>query len=263
MKKYYVYDHISPSGKHYIGITCQRLSQRWGKGGKNYLKKLKNGNYRHPAFAAAIEKYGWDAFEHSILFHNCSEELAKKLEVAFIAYYTERRLSYNCTDGGDTGMRPKKTPEEKKAREKAYKSTEEYKAKARERARLYHKEHRDEVNAKQRAKLATNKAHREKCNALSRKYYQEHKEELLEKGRQYYQEHKEEQNAKSKQYAAEHQEELKAYWKEYYAAHQEEEKAASKLYRQKHLEECRERDRKYYAEHKEEINQKRRKSSTN
>lgn len=182
-KKYYVYDHISPSGKHYIGITCQRPSQRWGKNGKNYLKKLRNGNYRHPAFAAAIEKYGWDAFEHSILFHNCSEELAKKLECAHIAYWTERRLSYNCTDGGDTGMRPKKTPEEIKAREKAYKSTEEYKTKNRERCKRYSEEHREELNSKQREKRATDEEWRERRKEACKKWYQKHKEEISAKNK--------------------------------------------------------------------------------
>ena len=42
MNNYIIYDHISPSGKHYIGQTCRKVSIRWGIGGKNYLIKKKD-----------------------------------------------------------------------------------------------------------------------------------------------------------------------------------------------------------------------------
>ena len=50
-KKYIVYEHISPSNKRYIGITCQTPEQRWrnGEGYKgstafyNAIKKNING----------------------------------------------------------------------------------------------------------------------------------------------------------------------------------------------------------------------------
>lgn len=58
MKNYVIYDHISPNGKHYIGQTGNKVEYRWGKNGANYLRKQKNGQYAHPAFAPAILKYG-------------------------------------------------------------------------------------------------------------------------------------------------------------------------------------------------------------
>lgn len=80
-------------------------------------------------------------------------------------------------------MRPKKTPEEKKARRKAYEATEEYKAKNRERCKRYHTEHREELNVKQREKRATDKEWRAKRKEACRKWYQEHKEEISAKNK--------------------------------------------------------------------------------
>lgn len=70
---YIIYAHISPSGKCYIGQTKVGVDQRWGNNGYNYTTKRSNGNYRHPAFAKAILKYGWDKFEHKILFSGLSK----------------------------------------------------------------------------------------------------------------------------------------------------------------------------------------------
>ena len=89
-----VYRHISPSNKVYIGIThYEDPTLRWGPSGCYYRK----GSF----FYNAIKKYGWNNITHEILFHPCTEELAKKLEIAFIKYYKDLNLSYNMTVGGD------------------------------------------------------------------------------------------------------------------------------------------------------------------
>lgn len=89
-----VYRHISPSNKVYIGIThYEDPTLRWGPSGCYYRK----GTF----FYNAIRKYGWNNMKHEILFHHCTEELAKKLEIAFIKYYKDLNLSYNMTVGGD------------------------------------------------------------------------------------------------------------------------------------------------------------------
>ena len=51
--------HVSPSKKYYIGITSQAVNKRW-KNGKGYKSS--------PYFYNAIQKYGWNNFEHNILF---------------------------------------------------------------------------------------------------------------------------------------------------------------------------------------------------
>lgn len=168
--EYYVYDHISPSGKHYIGITRQEPKKRWGKNGCNYLS-CKKGKKQHPVFAAAILKYGWDNFEHKILFHNCTEELAKKLEVAFIAYWTDLGLAYNIQPGGDLGCRRKLTNEERTAHKKECRNR-------------YHRENRDKENAQHKVYKAANK---DKIKAYNEAY----KEEIKLRRHLYYEAHKE------------------------------------------------------------------------
>lgn len=85
--------HISPSGRKYIGITKQEPDQRWrnGKGYKN-----------NPYFERAIKKYGWENFEHIILFNNLTEDEANHLEELYIDLYdtTNPKNGYNLHTGG-------------------------------------------------------------------------------------------------------------------------------------------------------------------
>ena len=68
-----VYKHTSPSNKVYIGITKLNL------------------------------KYGWNNFQHEILYSELSEKEAKQIEIYLIAYYnsTDHNYGYNKTKGGD------------------------------------------------------------------------------------------------------------------------------------------------------------------
>ena len=97
---YCVYMHTTPSGKRYIGITCQSLNQRWRNG---------EGYQRCVGFYRAIQKYGWDNIQHEILVENLSYEEAMETEKQYIAKYKthDKRYGYNCTDGGEgvTGWR--------------------------------------------------------------------------------------------------------------------------------------------------------------
>lgn len=51
----------------------------------------------------AIQKYGWDNFEHNILFTNLSKEQACEKEQELIKYYNsmDRNFGYNSTSGGE------------------------------------------------------------------------------------------------------------------------------------------------------------------
>lgn len=72
-RKFIVYKHTNKfNDKTYIGITCRSAFKRWGKYGQCY----KNNSH----FYAAIQKYGWDNFEHEILFTNLSLEEASLKE---------------------------------------------------------------------------------------------------------------------------------------------------------------------------------------
>lgn len=95
MDNYTVYMHINKvNNKRYIGITKQKPEIRWGNG--SHYKSS-------PHFYSSIQKYGWDGFEHIILFTCLSEEDAKIKEIELIKLYntTENNFGYNCTKGGD------------------------------------------------------------------------------------------------------------------------------------------------------------------
>ena len=101
MNNYTVYIHISPNNKKYIGITCQKPKRRWANG-KGYI--------RNDYFTKAINKYGWDNFQHIIIAKGLSEEDAKWLEIELIKIWdsTNRNKGYNITFGGEgtTGWIP-------------------------------------------------------------------------------------------------------------------------------------------------------------
>lgn len=97
---YTVYDHISPSGKHYVGQTCQKPEKRWGHKGYGYFQKSA-GKLKQTVFANAITKYGWDNFEHKILFTGLTKLDADMIEQDLIFYYKKLGKSYNITEGGE------------------------------------------------------------------------------------------------------------------------------------------------------------------
>lgn len=92
---YTVYCHENKkNGKLYFGITKTSVRRRWSKG-KGYKDQH--------LFGRAIEKYGWDGFEHIILFTGLSEDEAKQMERDLIREFhtQDRDKGYNITDGGD------------------------------------------------------------------------------------------------------------------------------------------------------------------
>ena len=93
-----VYEHITPSGKRYIGITSRaNPKKRWG-GGSQYHKGT--------AFRGAIDKYGWNDIQHNIVSSDLTEKEAKWLENYLICYYWtfvgfKNSKGYNMTLGGE------------------------------------------------------------------------------------------------------------------------------------------------------------------
>lgn len=96
MNNYYVYEHICPNGKRYIGITSQDPERRWGKNGIGY-----RAHNQH--FYNAILKYGWANIAHNIIASGLSKEDACKTEKFFIALYNtyNREFGYNKSIGGE------------------------------------------------------------------------------------------------------------------------------------------------------------------
>ncbi len=89
---YCIYIHKNKiNNKVYVGQTCQSPESRW-KNGEGYKGC--------PQFYAAIQKYGWDNFEHIILENNLTLEEANEKEAYYIRLYDSYKNGYNATLGG-------------------------------------------------------------------------------------------------------------------------------------------------------------------
>ncbi len=97
---YCVYIHINKiNNKKYVGITKMSPTKRWGKNGSGYTRSHKS------IFGRAIEKYGWENFNHEIFASNLSKERACTLETILIETLRTRdkRFGYNVQLGGQLG----------------------------------------------------------------------------------------------------------------------------------------------------------------
>lgn len=94
---YIVYMHVAPNGKKYVGITSQTLSGRCRKNGGGYS----TSSY----FWRAIQKYGWDNFEHIVIADGLTQEEACALEIKLIREFQldDERFGYNTSAGGSLG----------------------------------------------------------------------------------------------------------------------------------------------------------------
>lgn len=95
--KYCVYSHTNKiNDKIYIGLTSMKPEERW-----------KNGMGYHIGthFRYAIDKYGWNNFEHKILKDHLTKEEASYWEKYYINLYnsTNRQYGYNISSGGEHG----------------------------------------------------------------------------------------------------------------------------------------------------------------
>lgn len=118
--KYKIYKHTSPSGKVYIGQTCQdNVIKRWKNGGKGYFSRDKYGNFKQPAMVNAINKYPWDTWNHEIIDECESKEEAALLETKYIKEYnsTNKNFGYNITEGGGHSGHPVSDETKKKLSE--------------------------------------------------------------------------------------------------------------------------------------------------
>ena len=91
-----IYKITSPSGKSYIGITRQKLSERW----RQHYARAFTTNKRHP-FLEAIRKYGKEAFLVEQIDEAASEQEALALEVHHIAEAKTNKVGYNLSAGGE------------------------------------------------------------------------------------------------------------------------------------------------------------------
>lgn len=98
-----IYCHINKTNnKKYIGQCQGAPERRWRSDGSGYKPK---NNELPTVFWKAIQKYGWDNFEHKILETNLTLEEANEKEQYWIAYYhtwieDPQCWGYNMQSGG-------------------------------------------------------------------------------------------------------------------------------------------------------------------
>lgn len=92
---YTLYYHQNKiNGKTYIGITKRKLEKRWGRNGVGY---------RHcKYFYNAIQKYGWDNYEHVVYASHLTREEACNMERLLVKLFhtDDNKYGYNMCDGG-------------------------------------------------------------------------------------------------------------------------------------------------------------------
>jgi len=91
-----LYMHVNKAdNKKYIGITTLPVTTRWHTDGSGYKNQK--------LFYRAINKYGWNNFEHIVLFSELPSNKAYELEKIFIGVFntTNRTYGYNISSGGE------------------------------------------------------------------------------------------------------------------------------------------------------------------
>ncbi len=176
-KNFCVYVHINKiNGKKYVGVTSQDPEKRWNNG-KGYTK-------RQPHMYNAIQKWGWENFEHQILISDISVEDASFIEQMLIVEWNlqDPEYGYNAQSGGLTYATLSDEIKEKIGKaHKGRKLTEEHKRKLSE--------------AKKNKPLSEKQLEvidRMKYSNKGRERTEEHKQKIREalKGKKFSEEHK-------------------------------------------------------------------------
>ena len=146
MKKFYVYVHVCPNEKRYVGCTTQKPEIRWAKG---------RGYQTNKHFYSDILKYGWDNITHEVLEVDSKEEMYRK-EIELISFYhtNDPRHGYNHSVGGEYGHLGCKHSEETREKMSEARSDPEYRRKL---SKAQKKVHSDPEYLKKLSEVAKNR----------------------------------------------------------------------------------------------------------
>lgn len=181
-RRYCIYSHTNLiNGKKYIGQTKYRddPQRRWHYG---------YGYQGCEVFNKAIQKYGWDNFEHEILLDGLTREEANLYEESYIKLYhtcvmDENCWGYNLTYGGNNRLISDATREKMRRISTELWKSDEYRVKAC-RGRLGRKaspETREKLSASLKGRIITEE-HRRKLSErkMGKPFSDEHKKHLSE-----------------------------------------------------------------------------------
>ena len=148
------------NNKKYIGITCQNpWTKRFNGDGSGYKTCV--------LFYKAINKYGWNNFEHSIITTCDSENEAKDLEKYYISLYKTNNdeYGYNIMDGGQTQRYPQSV------KDKISKST--IGRQAPNKGKHHSEETKQKISKAQKGRKLSEE-HAENVRKATREYYKTH-----------------------------------------------------------------------------------------
>lgn len=141
---YIVYKVISPSNKIYIGITCETLESRISKHRYSAHKKAYDSK-----FMRAINKYGVENLEWTVIESELTYENAVKKEKYYIKKYDTYKTGYNSTHGGEGafGLKRKRSVVEKQTEllRNTYWNNEEWKLKKSEQTKEYYRKNPEQL----------------------------------------------------------------------------------------------------------------------
>lgn len=156
MNKFYVYIHICPNNKRYVGITRQNPKKRWSNG---------NGYKKNAHFTRAIDKYGWDNISHQVIEVDTESEMFY-LEKYLIAFYNSNNpeFGYNNSLGGERG------------------NNKGLNSNCSDYWKQYRQDHKEE---REQYKKEWRKNNKEKIKMMNKRYYELHKEECNNRMKEY------------------------------------------------------------------------------
>lgn len=178
---YYVYQHVTPDGMYYFGVT-NNIKRRWQK-----------SNYKITSLCPYIEKWGWENIRHDILLRELTYEESRKTENMLIETATEDGCCINERKSGLWSLDKEMVIEHRKEfhnknkerlNEKCRKYYNSNIEKERERCREYKNKNKERIKEYR-------EANKERIKERQRLYYEENKERLLKKDSDYYSKNKE------------------------------------------------------------------------
>ena len=164
---YIVYVHTNKiNNKRYVGVTTMNPKIRWYSNGNGYVKQ------KH--FYSAIQKYGWENFDHQVIDVNTKEEMFY-LEKYLIAFYntTNKDFGYNKSIGGESSDQGKNSSSKEYQTRVHKEYYEKHKEEIKERSRQYKLDHKDRYIEYLRDYRNT---HKEERSRVHKEYYEKHKE---------------------------------------------------------------------------------------
>jgi group I intron endonuclease len=103
LREFKIYKLTSPSGKSYVGQTCNLRNRFYGH---------RSSSNRCVAIANSIKKYGFDSFLKEVIADNLTIDEANNLESFFInAFNTMAPNGYNLREGGANGRMSQESKE--------------------------------------------------------------------------------------------------------------------------------------------------------